>query len=216
MDNANSGQAGLLLAAMEPSPELEEEFQQWYDTEHFPERQGTKGFLTAARFVCLDGWPRYLAIYDLEDLGVLSGPEYAKIAGENYSRWTARVVPRVWGHYRAGARQIYPGKALLGQNGSSSRLAVWRFRQVPPSAGERILAGLREIYEGRPEVAQLRLFEAEQSDGTDLLGIAELHAPWTPPEGAVATLGEGRRYLDMVNVYTRYERWLAGPQLRRT
>src|SRR5262245_13683394 len=105
---------GLLFAAMEPSPEMEEEFQDWYDTEHFPERQNTKGFLTAERFVCIDGFPRYLALYDLDDVGVLTGPEYAKIAGENYSRWTAHVVPRVWGHYRAAGRQVFPGSALFG------------------------------------------------------------------------------------------------------
>src|SRR5262249_13340482 len=155
-------QKGLLFAAMEPSPGLEEEFQDWYDTEHFPERQGTKGFLTAARFVCLDGFPRYLAVYDLDDVAVLAGPEYAKIAGENYSRWTARVVPRVWGHYRAAASQIYPGGALLGERGSCSRLAVWRFRQAPTSAGEHVISGLRRIYEGQPETAQIRVFEAAE------------------------------------------------------
>jgi hypothetical protein len=29
---------GLRLAMMEPPPAVEEEFQDWYDTEHFPER----------------------------------------------------------------------------------------------------------------------------------------------------------------------------------
>ena len=38
---------GLLLATMEPPAGLEEEFQDWYDSEHFPERQGCPGFLTA-------------------------------------------------------------------------------------------------------------------------------------------------------------------------
>ena len=35
-DNPGPSQRGLLFAAMEPSPELEEEFQLWYDSEHFP------------------------------------------------------------------------------------------------------------------------------------------------------------------------------------
>ena len=38
-----SGQRGLLLAMMEPPPAMEEEFQDWYDTEHFPERATCEG-----------------------------------------------------------------------------------------------------------------------------------------------------------------------------
>lgn len=205
-DKPGLGPRGLLFAAMEPSPELEEEFQHWYDTEHFPERRDTPGFLTAARFVCIDGWPRYLAMYDLADINVLSGPDYAKIAVDNYSRWTGRIIARVWGQYRAAAKQIHPGSGLLGDGGAASRLVVWRFRQVPSGGVQAVVDGLGQIYAGQPETAQLRVFEAEQPDGTDCLGIVELHAPWTPPAGAVAHLGSTKRCLDSVNVYVRYER----------
>ena len=205
-DNPGPSQRGLLFAAMEPSPELEEEFQHWYDFEHFPERRDTPGFLTAARFVCIDGWPRYLAMYDLTDIDVLSGPDYAKIAVDNYSRWTGRIIARVWGQYRAAAKQIHPGTGLLGDGGAASRLVVWRFRQVPAGGAQAIVDGLGQIYAGQPETAQLRVFEAEQPDGTDCLGIVELHAPWTPLAGSVAHLGATRRCLDSVNVYVRYER----------
>ncbi|MCS0500823.1 DUF4286 family protein [Ancylobacter mangrovi] len=204
--NATARQTGLMLATMEPAASFEEEFQQWYDTEHFPERRDTPGFLTATRMVCLSGWPRYIALYDLESLEVLDGPDYAKIAGRNYTRWTHRIVGKVWGQYRAGARQIYPGGALLGQAGSFSRLALWRFCQVPEGMAETVTDGLRAIYEGQPETAQIRVFEAHQHDGTDVIALIELHAPWEPPPGAVAALKEARRHLDCVNVYTPYER----------
>ncbi|WP_270933355.1 DUF4286 family protein [Falsiroseomonas oryzae] len=205
-DDTRLQQCGLLFAAMEPSPELEEEFQHWYDTEHFPERRDTPGFLTAARFVCIDGWPRYLAMYDLADIGVLGGPDYARIAVDNYSHWTGRIVARVWGQYRAAARQIHPGGQLLGASGNAARLVVWRFRGLAEHDAATIVEGLRRIYADQPETAQLRVFAAEQPDGTDCLGIVELHAPWTPPAGAVAALGAAKRRLDAVNTYVRYER----------
>ncbi len=104
---------GLLLAMMEPPPAMEEEFQDWYDTEHFPERASCEGFLTAHRFVCIDGWPRYLALYDLADTDVLRGPAYARIAGERCSPWTRRIVSRVWGQYRADAAQVHPARHCL-------------------------------------------------------------------------------------------------------
>ena len=197
---------GLLFAAMEPSADLEEEFQHWYDIEHFPERRDTPGFLTAARFVCIDGWPRYLAMYDLADIDVLSGPDYARIAVDNYSRWTSRIVARVWGQYRAAATQVYPGTGLLGEAGLAARLVVWRFRGIEPGGAAAVTAGLRRIYGDQPETAQFRVFEAAQPDGTDCLGIVELHAPLAPSPGAVAAFGETRRRLDAVNTYVRYER----------
>jgi hypothetical protein len=199
-------QTGLMVATMEPPAGFEDEFQKWYDTEHFPERRDTPGFLTATRLVCLSGWPRYIALYDLESLAVLDGPDYAKIAGKNYSRWTDRIISAVWGQYRAGARQVYPGSALLGQAGSFSRLVLWRFCKVPAGMTTQIVEGVRAIYEGQPETAQIRVFEAEQRDGTDVIALIELHAPWEPPAGSVAHFKEARRHLDCVNVYTPYER----------
>ena len=55
---------GLPRAAMESPAGVEEEFQDWYDTGHFPERAAREGVLTARRFIAVSGWPRYLAIYD--------------------------------------------------------------------------------------------------------------------------------------------------------
>lgn len=203
---AGAAPNGLLVAMMEPPPTFEEEFQQWYDDEHFPERETCEGFLTAARFVCLDGFPRYLALYDLADAHVLRGPAYARIAGANYSRWTGRVIPRVCGHYRADAVQLSPGNGLLGAAGVASRLVMWRFHAVPKNKHGRIVEGLGAIYDGQPETAQVRVFAADFKAGADVLGLVELHVPWTPPSAALGHLGDTIRHLEVVNTYTRYRR----------
>jgi hypothetical protein len=201
---------GLLLAMMEPPPVMEEEFQDWYDTEHFPERAACEGFLTASRFICIDGWPRYLALYDLADTDVLRGPAYARIAVDRYSPWTRRIVSRVWGQYRADAVQIHPGTALLGDSGAATRIALWRFRNAPPAAEGPILDGLRSIYADRPETAQYRLFRADQPDGTDYIVVAELRGPHATDAGSAEAFGDAVRHLDLVNVYVTYTRRLAG------
>ena len=206
MNGAPVQRKGLLLATMEPPPAIEEEFQDWYDTEHFPERASAEGFLTAARFVCLEGWPRYLALYDLADVEVLRGPAYAAIAGSKYSAWTRRIVSKVWGQYRAEGVQIYPGGALLGEKGAAARLVVWRFRQPPPTAEPQILEGLRALYESRAETAQVRLFVAQQPDGIDYIGIVELRTPAGAVPVTVSMLGDASRFVDMVNVYAQYRR----------
>ena len=205
-----SDRRGLLLAMMEPPPAMEEEFQDWYDTEHLPERAGVEGFLTARRFVCIDGWPRYLALYDLQDVQVLHGPGYAAVAGAGYSPWTHRVVSRVTGQYRAEGVQLYPGQALFGAGGAAARVMLIRFRQVPTDLSGPIEQGLRGLYEARPETAQVRLYVAKQPDGTDYLGIVELHSPVAGAAADTAAFGPARQYLDLVNVYVPYTRRMAG------
>jgi hypothetical protein len=201
---------GLLLAMMEPPSAMEEEFQDWYDTEHFPERATCEGFVTASRFICVEGWPRYLALYDLADSDVLRGPAYGRIAGERYSPWTHRIISRVWGQYRADATQIHPGTALLGAAGAAARIVLWRFRHAPSTAEPLILHGLRALYADRPETAQYRLFRANQPDGTDYIAIAELHGQPTGPATEVAAFGNATRHVDLVNTYVAYTRRMAG------
>ncbi|MEJ8574007.1 hypothetical protein [Microbaculum marinum] len=210
MSVAATDNRGLMLAMMEPPASLEDEFQQWYDSEHFPERRSIEGFLTANRIVCIDGWPRYAAMYDLSDLEVMRGTGYANISGDNYSRWTDRIMGHVWGQYRAEATQIYPGKALFGDNGACSRVALWRFRAVTETLMTEIVDGLRTLYEERPETAQVRVFRSQQQDAIDCLGIVELHSPWKPAEGQTAVFGAALKHLDLVNIYTRYQRVWGG------
>lgn len=214
--SASSGPTGLLLAMMEPPPTLEAEFQQWYDTEHFPEREGCEGFLTANRYICLDGWPRYLALYDLADVNVLRGPGYARIAVDRYSVWTERIIGRVWGQYRAEGVQVYPGAGLLGVGGHHARLAVMRFRDISGGMIAGVVEGLRAIYEKQPETAQLRIFNARSADYQDAIALVELHAPWTPPSAELKLLGNALKHLDMVNVYTQYQRRWPGQHPKNT
>jgi hypothetical protein len=43
-------------------------------------------------------------------------------------------MAKVWGQYRADARQVYPGKAKMGDNGPAARVVLRRFRDAPQSA----------------------------------------------------------------------------------
>ncbi len=82
-------QAGLLLGMMDVDPQHEDEFNRWYEEEHLPERVNCPGFLSARRFVAVEGGPKYLAFYDLASVGVLDGDDYKKIMGP--SEWTKRM-----------------------------------------------------------------------------------------------------------------------------
>jgi hypothetical protein len=72
-------------------PVLEDEFNRWYEEEHLPERRAIPGFINARRFRCIEGGPKYLALYDLESPAVLRSEPYLNIMGANKSPWTLRM-----------------------------------------------------------------------------------------------------------------------------
>jgi hypothetical protein len=49
------------------------------------------GFLTARRFIALEGSPKYLALYDLETPDVLSSAAYRHVIGLGKTGWTKRM-----------------------------------------------------------------------------------------------------------------------------
>ena len=199
---------GFLLVLTQPPPAFEEEFNAWYDSEHLAERLAVPGFLTALRFVCLDGHPRYLAMYDLESFSVLEQPAYLKVAYDQSSPWTKRVTSRVRIH-RAAGHQAHPG-TLVTQR--CARLYLLRFRGLGPDAREPILAGLRANFDDQAETIQWRLLANDASHeagqdadkaGTDYLGLVEARGPLARNIDTRA-FGRAADALDLANVYAPY------------
>ena len=197
---------GFLLVTMEPPAELEEEFNDWYDMEHIPGRGGIPGFETARRFVCVSGWPRYLALYDLAGIGVLDSPFYQQAAWASFSPWTKRMLGKVRGQYRASGEQIYPGDRLTSE---LARMVMIRFRDVPDAEGEELLCGLRASYESRKEVVQLRVLRSNYADRIDYLALVEARLPLLDPRPDAGALGAAANRIDLVNEYVPY--WRRGP-----
>jgi hypothetical protein len=103
---------GTLIAAMNIGRAAEDEFQDWYDTEHLPERQRVPGFLACERWIGADDRRISLATYDLESVKVLQSPGYLAIGGENLSPWSKRVTSQVDRLMRFEGDQILPGDQL--------------------------------------------------------------------------------------------------------
>jgi len=89
---AGASAAGLLLLCFDYSAAASDEFNDWYDTEHIPERERTKGFLTAQRWLGVANKRVSVATYDLDNVGVLNEPAYLAIGGDNLSPWSKRIV----------------------------------------------------------------------------------------------------------------------------
>jgi hypothetical protein len=100
---------GLLFASFDYSPAQEDEFNDWYDLEHVPERMRVPGFLNAQRWIGDDNPKIAVATYDLESHAVLNSAPYLAVGYGNASVWTKRVTAIANRILRFEGNQIVPG-----------------------------------------------------------------------------------------------------------
>ena len=109
----DSERKAMLMVMLECEDGWEQEFNQWYDEEHLPERLACPGFLSAKRYRAIEGKPRFLATYELESLDALKSEQY--LALREGTEWTKRMRP----HKGGLVRHVYvditaPVKPYLG------------------------------------------------------------------------------------------------------
>ena len=98
---------GLLLNAMNIGPELEAEFNQWYDKEHIPALAAVPGVLCARRFRGTSGNRKYVALYHLTSPDVVESAEWKQA---RQSEWTSRLQPHFRDHLRLVLRRYARGR----------------------------------------------------------------------------------------------------------
>ncbi len=103
---------GLLFASFDHSPAHEDEFHDWYDTEHVPERLRVPGFLNAQRWIGDENPKIAVATYDLESHDVMNSAAYRAVGGANGSPWTKRVTAIAKQILRFEGSQLLPGDAV--------------------------------------------------------------------------------------------------------
>lgn len=102
---------GILLVAFDFTNAYEDEFHDWYDLEHIPERQRVAGFGLCERWISVENPKQAVASYDLESPAVLKSEPYLAIAYENLSVWSKRVGSMCHRLLRFDGEQILPGNA---------------------------------------------------------------------------------------------------------
>jgi hypothetical protein len=107
---------GVLIAALDFSNVAEDEFNDWYDSEHLPERQRVPGFLVCQRWIGAENAKHSVATYGLESLAVLKSPPYQAIGGKNLSPWSKRVTAKCQRLLRFEGDQILPGDKAVPDN----------------------------------------------------------------------------------------------------
>ncbi|MSP04187.1 MAG: hypothetical protein EXR05_02865 [Acetobacteraceae bacterium] len=110
---------GSLIVALDFSACDEEEFHDWYDTEHFPERECVEGFGLCERWISIANPKISVATYDLDSFDVLKSPAYQAISGENLSPWSRRLGQKYKRLLRSDGDQASHGnlEARVGAGG---------------------------------------------------------------------------------------------------
>jgi len=99
-----------------------EDHDDWHTHEHFPERVGIPGFLRASRWVATGDGPRYLVVYEVENVEVLSDAPYLERLN-NPTPWTSRMMPNFRGMTRGFCRVAASAGQGLGLAMLSVRLS---------------------------------------------------------------------------------------------
>jgi hypothetical protein len=108
---------GALVLNFDVEPTALVEHDHWHTKEHMPERLSIPGFLRGTRWIAETGSPRYLVIYEVRDVNVLTGADYLQRLN-NPSAWTSKTMAHVRGMRRGfcrveGSVGLGLGQALL-------------------------------------------------------------------------------------------------------
>jgi antibiotic biosynthesis monooxygenase (ABM) superfamily enzyme len=68
----------LYVVRMDVDPEGEKRFNEWYNEEHIPALLEVPGVRGAYRYASLEGTPKYVAIYELDDPEVRNSEAWKK------------------------------------------------------------------------------------------------------------------------------------------
>jgi hypothetical protein len=95
----------VLTVRLNTPVEKERDFNVWYNEDHLPALARVDGVYCARRYQIVEGNPKYLAIYEMNDAGVVRTPEWDR--ARKFGR-TAEIRPYLEDLQAVVARRIFP------------------------------------------------------------------------------------------------------------
>ncbi|TFW35649.1 DUF4286 family protein [Massilia horti] len=200
-----SDKQAVLMVLMEPPATHEDEFNDWYDTEHFPQRCALPGFASGSRWVCLDGWPRWLAHYDLESVDVLASDAYRAVSGPNSTPWSRRMLARAIGRCRIVAHASGMAAGPLATT-AAARLLLAGYQTSSPAHAHELAVAAATTLRVHPHHLDTRVYLEQRDAGVTVWSVTLFRAVVHNPElaalaGCIHGVGA-----TTFNLYGRYHR----------
>ena len=152
----------ILCATLDMQDADIENFVEWHTREHLPERLEIQGFLRGRRFAREAASPRYLILYDVQNLAILTQPDYVERLNHP-TPWTRATLPT----FQNGHRSAYQ---VISRNGRAEGACVMMLRVTPPE----------------PERAKREIERWVMDDGVSHPGIVSI--AFAIPDKASSTL----------------------------
>ena len=73
--------ATILVTTVDVAPGSEVAFNRWYNETHLPEILACPGFVSSTRYECVEGQPRFMAVYEIESPAAMTTPELKAVRG---------------------------------------------------------------------------------------------------------------------------------------
>lgn len=90
----------IVIVRTDVTPEMEEEFNRWYNEEHLPLLLNVPGVLSGKRAVNTGSGLKYIAVYEHEHLDVQKTPAYQAVL---QTEWAQKIRP----HMLNLTREVY-------------------------------------------------------------------------------------------------------------
>jgi hypothetical protein len=129
--------AGALAIWLDLPAESEAMVCEWFNREHHAERVDVPGFLSARRYLAVQGAPRHFILYGTRDVAVLSSSAYRERL-DRPTEWTRRAMPS----FRNMSRTACHVLQRLGR-GEGGTVGTWRLGALP-GREQALVAWLRE------------------------------------------------------------------------
>jgi hypothetical protein len=203
MSNTEVEAKTLLMPMMDFPSEFEDESNRWLDGDHVPERLSCDGVLSCQRFQLTDiepigwtpdlHWMKYLTIFTIESLEVLTSPAYELQRNMNAGRGSSWRQARVAQHASRGLKS--PSRSLrsvwtqrpsawkssLGIDTRSPRSVLVTFRDLASEQDEAINRYFDETYVPEvlslPGVLRYERYAAAEPRGPRYMDIVDLASP---------------------------------------
>jgi hypothetical protein len=179
---------GVLAIWSDAVPEHETEFNDWYSSQHLPERVGVPGFRRGRRYVKdTPGELRYFTLYECATIEVLASAPYLERLN-NPTDWTRRAMP----FFRNGSRAAMVVASSAGA-GIGGLAATIQFTPAPDRAADLqswIAAAGRALRETHPALTGWHLCQSDDAVTRAKAGTEEARAsrrPTAPAPPAPAT-----------------------------
>jgi hypothetical protein len=160
----------------------ESDYNEWHSKEHMLERVAVPGFRRGLRYVALAGSPKYLNVYEVDDVATLTSRPYLDRLNDP-TPWTRRALPNVYNNSRTLCR-------VVASRGGAGICAFLLTVQLAPQAigADTLRAWLSDEVlpqlAARPGIVGAHLLEGDQAasrTGTEekrLRGVADAIADW--------------------------------------